>query len=387
MRVLTLRLALLIALLGCSEATPVAPPDTQSPADDAAWVRTRFVPLGGWRLAIPYVGEGLAIIPDATGDANAVVTSGHVQQDVLHRTPLTPLGAADTIVLAMPVLVPSDTVRVATLFPTLPDGQRVRDLAVVPTASGFDLAAIGRVFYQTAPRSETRIVVRAMTTHFRATATTRDELVPLPEQEFSGFIKHTDATRDPASIGGGGYESGQGSVAGISFAMRRGAQWQRLMRPPGFGDLQSPRLPRDTAYSCPDGASWVCLPPVNGRGVWSTERVFGGGVRLGDTLLFFPALGYGARTYARQTATFGDPSRDRTVLYRFVHHAVSDSVAFVAYTPWPFTAAGQSVHGMALGRLRGVNAPVLFVLVSAAWGQGVAADAPVLLAYRIVGAR
>ena len=383
-------LALLVLLACGRETTPVAPtpdaPTPQSPTPDASWARTRFLRVGGWRLDIPYAGEGLAIATDADGFAEAVFTSGHVQQDVVHRTGLLAPGVGDSTIAALPVLVPAETWPVASLFPDLPDGQRVRDLAVVPQGTGRELAALGRVFYQTAPQPETRLVLRALDAAGRPTGAARSVPVPLPAQEFSGFVKHRDAVHDLAHIGGGGYESGQGSVAGISYAVQRDGQWRRLLHPPAFGDLVSPRLPRDTAYRCPDGPSWVCLPPVAGRGVWSTERIFGGGIRLGDTVLFLPTLGYGERTYARQSATFGDPARDRVVLYRFVQSAAADSLAFVGYEPWPFTTDGQTVQGLALGWLRGVDAPVLFMLVGNAWGRGAAHDAPALLAFRIIGA-
>jgi hypothetical protein len=375
-----LLLVCLAVLSGCHDAAAPVQPPPDPPAASASWARTRLRPLGGWRLDIPYAGEGLAIVPDASGLADAVYTSGHLQQDVLHRTRLRVAASGDSVIDAMPRLVPDDTLHVASVFPDLPSGQRVRDFAVTPRGSGLELAALGRVFYNTTPRAQTRIVMRALDASQRPVGAVRSMDVPLPEQEFSGFIKQGDASRDLAAIGGGGYESGQGSVGGISYAALRGSDWRRLLQPPGFGDLLSPRLPRDSAYACPGGASWVCLPPANGRGVWSTERLFGGGVRLGDTVLFLPTLGYGERTYERQSATFGDPARDRVSLYRFVHHT-SDSVVFVAHEPWPFTTPGQSVHGMALGRLPGVTEPVLFVLVAGAWGHGASHDAPALLVY------
>lgn len=391
-----LGVALLAVGLGCGgEAPPVAPPPDgmppgvmpPDPPRSGSWARIRVQPLGGWRLDIPYAGDGLAVLADADGFAASVFTSGHLQQHLIHRTPLAGPPGGDTLVAAMPRLVPADTLRVDAVFPDLPAGQRVRDFAVVPSATGPELAALGRVFYHTAPRQETRIVVRALDAAGRPTGTTRFQPVPLPEQEFSGFIKHLDARRDLDAIGGGGYESGQGSVGGISYAVRRDGTWQRLLQPPPFGDLASPRLPRDTAYSCPGGASWVCLPPVDGRGVWSTERVHSGGVRLGDTVLFLPSLGYGERTYERQSGTFGDPSRDRVVLYRFEHRGTGDPVTLVGYEPWPFLAPGQFASGLALGRLRGVPDPVLFVLVGAAWGAGRDPDAPALLAFRLTTAR
>ena len=139
----------------------------------------------------------------------------------------------------------------------------------------------------------------------------REIPVDLPEQEFSGFIKHADSRTDLSVIGAGAYDSGQGSVGGLSYAQQQpNGSWTRLLQPPSFGDLTAPRLPRDTAYSCPDGPSWVCIPPIGNVGVSSTERVGGGGVRFGNTVMFIATPGYGDRRYNRQSYTFGDPSKD-----------------------------------------------------------------------------
>jgi hypothetical protein len=207
--------------------------------------------------------------------------------------------------------------------------------------------------------------------------------VDLPEQEFSGFIKHADPARDLGAIGAGAYDSGQGSVGGLSYAIREAnGSWTRLLRPPGFGDLTSPRLPRDDRYSCPDGMSWVCLPPVAGRGVWSTERIGGGGVRFGDHVLFIATLGYGPRTYSRQSYTFGDPAQDRAVAYFFSHDATG-AVSFRSFEPWPHAAPGENVIGTAIGRLRGSTALHLLVVKTMAWGSGRNRTGSVLQVFRI----
>ncbi len=213
---------------------------------------------------------------------------------------------------------------------------------------------------------------------------TREIAVDLPEQEFTGFVKHADSRSDLAAIGGGAYDSGQGSPGGLSYAVRQSSgAWSRLLNPPAFGDLTSPRLPRDADYSCPDGTSWVCIPPVNGAGVWSTERMAGGGVRMGRTVMFLPTLGYGPRTYANQTYTFGDPALDRPVAYVFTHERRTGKVNFVRHEPWPHARTGQTVLGMAQGRLRGQTGTLLFVVTSMAWGDGAAATAPVLQVFRM----
>ena len=389
--------ALALLLTACESSGPVppitgdppvdsmrnAPRDTVSgPTDAAPSVAASFTLLGGVRLRAPYAGEGLAVVPGDDGLAESVIAGAHVHDHAVHRYRLPAQLGSGTDVSQYPVLSPSATWPVAELFPNWMAEQTLRDVAVVPATDGFALAGIGRVIYQTAPRPQTQINVRIVHANDRL-GETREIGIPLPEQEFSGFIKHTDATRDLHAIGAGAYDSGQGSVAGLSYATFRDGQWQRLLTPPPFGDLTSPRLPRDADYSCPDGASWVCIPPIGDRGVWSTERIGGGGVRYGDTVLFIATLGYGAREYANQSYTFGDPARDRAVAYFFVHRGGASVPALAGYDRWHFAPAGQRVAGVALGRWPGESAPVLFVTTANAWGEGAVRDAPVLQLFRI----
>ena len=127
----------------------------------------------------------------------------------------------------------------------------------------------------------------------------------------------------------------------------------------------------------------MCIPPVNGKGVWSTERIGGGGVRYGNTVLFIAMLGYGDRSYNRQTYTFGDPSLDRAVAYFFAHDKATGAVTFAGYDRWVFANLGEPVIGVALGRVRGYPDPLLFVVKSMAWHAGAYKDGSVLQVFRI----
>ena len=162
----------------------------------------------------------------------------------------------------------------------------------------------------------------------------------LPEQEFSGFIKHADPARDRGAFGAGAYDSGQGSVGALSYAVRgTHGSWTRLLHPPGCGDLASERLPRDAEYSCPEAASWVCLPPVSGRGVWSTERIRGGGVRFGDHLLFIATLGCArARTRIRATPLANQDSIGRWPTSSRTSQVGAWSFAATSAGRWAFAA-------------------------------------------------
>ena len=376
---------LFVVIVGCRgdlATTPLTPVTTPPLGAGAPSVSATFELLGGYRLASDYASEGLALVTDAEGFVVEAVAGAHAQTGSVHLFDLRrPYGTGDSA-SAYPVLTPLRTWSVAALFPRWIPGQSLRDVAINSSATGYELAGIGRVFYNTAPRSSTQINVREIRAD-GVFGATREIPITLPEQEFSGFIKHEDRRRDFDAIGAGAYDSGQGSVAGLSYARRDSAgNWTRLLTPPGFGDLSSPRLPRDAGYSCSDGLSWVCIPPVNATGVWSTERIGGGGVRFGSVVMFIATLGYGERSYARQSYTFGDPALDRAVAYFFVHRPDS-TVQFLGYDRWTAAAGGEPVIGVALGRVPGINGTLLFVVKANAWGEGATRAAPALQLFRI----
>ncbi len=359
-------------------------PDASAPLGNGApSVSATFELLGGYRLATDYPSEGLALVTDTDGFAVEAIAGAHVFEHALHVYSVREAFGPGRDVAAYPVVAPLRRWSVVASFPDWLTGQTLRDVAVHATPNGYEVAGIGRVFYNTAPRSTTQISVRELTASGTALGATRVIPVALPEQEFSGFIKHVDSRSDFSAIGAGAYDSGQGSVAGLSYAVRDATGgWQRLLTPPAFGDLSSARLPRDTGYSCPGGASWVCIPPAGGQGVWSTERIGGGGVRFGDVVLFIATLGYGEREYTRQSYTFGDPDADRAVAYFFRHDA-NGAVRFLGYDRWTPADEGHRVIGVALGRLRGVDGPLLFVTTAGAWGAGPAPTSPMLQVFRI----
>jgi hypothetical protein len=376
---------LLALLLACGSETPVeaAPEPTPPLGAGAPSVNAMFELLGGYRLDTDYASEGLALVTDADGYVIEAVAGAHLHTNSVQLYDLRVPPGAGTDPTSYPVAPRLRSWSVAELFPRWLDGQNLRDVAVVRTAAGYELAGIGRVFYNTSPRSTTQISIREITAGGTVLGATREIPVDLPEQEFSGFIKQFDSRSDLSAIGAGAYDSGQGSVAGLSYAVREpSGAWRKLLTPPAFGDLTSPRLPRDAGYSCPGGTSWVCIAPVGNAGVWSTERIGGGGVRVGDVVMFIATLGYGEREYSRQSYTFGDPARDRAVAYFFTHEA-NGTVRFLGYDRWSAAPEGQPVIGVALGRVRGVDAPLLFVVSANAWGTGAQRTAPMLQLFRI----
>jgi hypothetical protein len=379
-RVFGTSVALLVAA-GCGDASTGVPASTAVRAS----VSAQFQLLGGYRLSQSYASDGLALVTDADGFVVEAIAGGHAHESRLNLYELRGALGPGANVDVYPLVSPRRSYAVNELFPRWMTGQTVRDVTVQRSGSGYEVAAIGRVFYNTAPRAFTRINVRSLSADGVVLGPTREIEVNLPEQEFTGFIKHTDPSLDLNTIGAGAYDSGQGSVGGLSYAVRRASgTWERLLTPPGFGDLTSQRLPRDADYSCDGGSSWVCIEPQNGRGVWSTERMAGGGVRYGNAVLFIPTLGYGSRNYARQSYTFGDPARDQAVAYFFEHVNNSDSLRFVGYDRWSFALPGEPVLGVALGKQRGSNDQLLFVVKGYAWAPGRFKDAPVLQVFRVV---
>ena len=347
-------------------------------------VAATFQLLGGYRLDAQYASEGLALVRDANGFVVEAVGGAHVYTNSLNVYDLrTPIGTGSDV-NSYPLLTPGRNWPIGVLFPRMITGQTIRDVAVRQSAGGYEIGGIGRVFYNTAPRPTTQINVRELLTNGTTLGRAYEIPVDLPEQEFSGFIKHPQSRVDFEEIGAGAYDSGQGSVGGLSYAIQQTTgSWRRLLSPPSFGDITSPRLPRDANYSCPGGASWVCIPPVNGVGVWSTERIGGGGVKYGDNVMFIATLGYGPRTYAQQSYTFGDPNLDQAVAYFFRRDRVTNVVTFVSYGTWTYASAGQLVIGTAVGRLRGNPDLLLFVTTRNGWNVGQAQIGAVLQIFRI----
>ena len=367
--------AALSLIFGACDSSSTAPDATADPVTAAYLgpqsVAASFQLLGGYRLQVDFASEGLGLIRDADGYVVEAIGGANAQTNALNLYDLRQPFVTGADVATYPIVAPKRTWAVRDLFPRMLAGQTVRDVAVIPGVSGYDLAGIGRVYYNTAPRAFSQINVRALSVDGATLGAAREIAVNLPEQEFSGFMKSVTPANDLQAIGAGAYDSGQGSVGGLSYAVQSAAgTWTRKLSPPSFGDVTSPRLPRDANYSCDDPVSWVCIPPVNGQGVWSTERIGGGGVRYGDNILFIPTLGNGARSYARQTYTFGDPGEDRAFAYFFKENAMTGAVTFQKYDRWLHAAAGEQVVGVALGRVRGVSGDVLFVAKSYAWNTG-----------------
>jgi hypothetical protein len=197
--------------------------------------------------------------------------------------------------------------------------------------------------------------------------------VNIPEQWVTGF--GGTETR----LWGGAYDSGQGTTMGPVLASRAdNGQWNILYRAPDLGNFSNaiPLLPRPQGYNCTDGDSWVCHAPIpfaptnDVFGVWTTERIAGGGVEIGDVAMILPTLGFGDRNYANQSYTFGPANLDKSYAYYFRKNA-NGKYEFLNYDDWPFSYPGENIIGMKIGKLEGRSGLYLFVVRSNAYYYGI----------------
>lgn len=133
--------------------------------------------------------------------------------------------------------------------------------------------------------------------------------VNVPRQQFAGFVKGHGSLE----LGGGGYESGQGTSLGPTLATLAG---NKLIG--SYGGTWEGRCPRPANYWPHDGKdSWVCLAPRNGEGRWACDRIWGGGIRHTSGIYYWAWMGTGDLNYARQNECFAASGFDKCYRYRF----------------------------------------------------------------------
>ncbi len=174
-----------------------------------------------------------------------------------------------------------------------------------------------RVFYDQPPQSEENLIIYA--------ADGDQIALPYKRQIFSGFVKRGPGL-DPY-IGGGGYESGQGTSSGPSLATLNGQvliQYGWPGTPGGNLEFWNQRAPREPNYTVGGAAKdgWVGWEPrvVGGelQGRWASDRIYGGGLVLSDGVTYWPWMATGGPLdYAYQTYTFVGDSDNRTYEYRY----------------------------------------------------------------------
>lgn len=260
---------------------PVEPPPPPPPPPAPAELKLELV--GGWRLTGEFARSQLAI-DHATMRAFVV---GHGQRNEVIEYALPARGAG------------SDYTRWPTVQPTR-------------TIQGWWSGGYGNgiVFkdgqLHVAPRMFYDIHPPEVTTIYRQDGTT--QVVNVPRQRFGGFVKGVNSLE----LGGGGYESGQGSAKGPTLAKMDGTILIDHQQNVTFEQACS-REPNYWPHNGQD--SWVCWAPRNGVGKWACDRVTGGGLRFSHGVYFWAYLGIGDLNYDRQNETFAAESR--TYLFHY----------------------------------------------------------------------
>jgi hypothetical protein len=229
-----------------------------------------------------------------------------------------------------------------------------------------------RVFYDMSPSPVTRIY--AMGGEVRT--------INVPRQQFSGFMKIAPGVTP--LLGGGGYESGQGSTSGPSLATMSGQKligygWPGVPGPldaNGVPIYWNQRAPRPANYY-PVGHvdSWVAWEPrvINGvlEGRWASDLIHGGGLVLPEGITYWPTLGIGELDYACQCGSF---AWNGNSIYEYRYD--SSTYQFKSYSPFPFQnkfygIAGQEIDSQ--GRI--------YLSMGSAWASGLHKADPVILVY------
>jgi hypothetical protein len=178
-------------------------------------------------------------------------------------------------------------------------------------------------------------------------------LVRLPRQEFGGgFVK---GMPNEVLLGCGGYESGQGSVAGPTLATIDGNPLIRQV-PFSSKDFARRELRPPSYWPIKHHDAWYALEPRGGVGRWASDRVHAGGIWHARGIAFWALLGIGEIDYTRQTQTFAPTTE--TWLY--------------TYDPW--TLSGVEFHKWDFGHVHGHEVDSsgrVYLLVRNAWASGV----------------
>lgn len=351
--------------------------------------------LGGWRVTGEFPVGSMAI-----DHANKkLYMAGHAQRQEVYEYTLPVHGAAIDI-NTWPKLVREK------LIP----GWWGAGYANGLTVHGGKLWACPRVFYDMHPPSETDIVA----------STGEKMIVAVPRQSYAGFVKSAGhSTRNGLEvpfpmIGGGGYESGQGSAFGPSLSRMNG---QTVVLPAraekkdtngkvvvtalpertaftadilirrSFASTWDNRERRDTTYWPKNGVDgWTALVPkdVDGDGkvdgCWACDRIYAGGIKHSTGIYYWPWMATsgpdgkpGIIDYDLQNETFC--VTNQTYIYRY------DPLTYklISYKPFP-------VNNRILGQDISPDGKYLYLMLANQWISGMYKVDPVLQIYEIVSA-
>lgn len=191
----------------------------------------------------------------------------------------------------------------------------------------------------------------------------------LPRQEYGGFVK-SPGSKFP-EVGGGGYESGQGSAFGPTLAKLDGT---RLIHHDMSGKWNTREKREPNYYPVGHKDGWTALEPrtINGKieGRWACDRIYGGGIRLPTGIYYWPQMGIGDIDYKRQCRTFAATN----VTYQYRYHPESYKLI-----DWkPFDGLGAIV-----GQDISPDGKLLYLNEEHIWKSGIYKVDPALRLYEI----
>ena len=203
-----------------------------------------------------------------------------------------------------------------------------------------------RTFYEMRPVNFTTIYPTVIGASASRAAVLPMTIKGLRSTAFGGFVK--SAGKFPM-LGGGGYESGQGSAFGPTLGSFKPGDVEgyydgtTLIDYPWAGNLDfSKRAPRFPNYQpVTTGDTWVALHPrdVNGDGVnegcWASDIIKSGGIAHATGIYYWACLGTGLIDYKYQSTCLAKSFMN--VMYRY------DPVTYklLSHTEWP----GGTVDG------------------------------------------
>lgn len=303
-----------------------------------------FKLLGGWRITGEFARGGIAI--DHTNRKLYMV--GHAQRNEVYEYDLPEHGTGSD-----PASWPR--VNMTRKIPGWWEGGYANNLAF----HDGKLWAAPRTFYDMKPPPNLVLYARSGET----------KNVFLPRQQYSGFVK-SPGGKFP-EVGGGGYESGQGSAFGPTLAKLDGT---RLIHHDMSGkwDTREKREPNYYPVGHKDG--WTALEPrtINGKkeGRWACDRIYGGGIKLPTGVYYWPYMGTGDIDYKRQNITFA--ATDVTYQYRYDPETYK-------LNGWKLIPDLGAVHGQEVSP----DGKLLYLNEGNAWRSGLYKADPVLRLYEI----
>lgn len=244
-----------------------------------------------------------------------------------------------------------------------------------------------RTFYEMNPKNETTIFPLSISSASR-TPVTQITVNGLRGTAFGGFVKQ--AGKFPM-LGGGGYESGQGSAFGPTlgsfkedYSTPGKFNGTSLIDYPwsGAGDFfkRAPRFPNYTPVTI--GDTWVALHPrdINGdgknEGCWASDIVKSGGIAHSTGIYYWACMGTGKIDYGYQSACLATSFQN--VMYRY-HPTTYKLLDFVEFPGGTVPNDPQAIIGSDISP----DGKYLYLMQGNQWNGGMYKVDSVLRVYAI----